>query len=59
MHEHVKKKAKITCNENPTEEGKNVFILIEEMKDLNNHSSKEMERIMSRKEAHPDIKFSW
>ena len=58
MHEDIKKKAKIMCNENPLEEEKNAFVLIEKMKDANNHYSKEIERILCRKETHPDVKFS-
>ena len=40
MHEDIKNKAKMTCNESPIEDKKDVFVSIRKMKDLNDRSSK-------------------
>ena len=58
MHEDIKNKAKITCNESPIEDEKNVFINVRKMKGLKDHSSKEILKTMARKDIPSDVKFS-
>ena len=58
IHEDIKNKAKTTCNESPIEDEKHAFIWIEKMKDLNDRSSKEIVKIMARKDVPSDVKFS-